>query len=366
MKKLNVSLSTPDCIKNLACSILEINSLNELDLITINDKNAIDKSYDKAFIDITEDWESYPQLLNNLSESGIAVGIVMNDNTFALRSSIQNVRKELIEKHLISSVISLTYKLFNDTGISITLMVFKRNNSSITFVDARDVYQPIDRTLNTLSKDCIQQIVSASNSTTNISCNVPYNEISTGYMLAPNYYINIEDIIKNCVTLESLTKNIICGLDIPAKELNDITSDTPTKYQYITPKNISSGKIQYTMTDEAIRYKIPYMKYIDDNYLNYKIPNNAVIITAMAGSPRCAIAKWSDDQTVIAVGNLYILELDETKVNPYYIKKYFESENGHKALSNCMIGMTVGNIKPDLLKKLHIPLISLEEQNKLI
>ena len=59
-----------------------------------------------------------------------------------------------------------------------------------------------------------------------------------------------------------------------------------------------------------------------------------------------------------------MIELDQTKVNPYFIKAYLESENGTIALSRVMVGATMPNIPIDGLKKIMVPCPDMETQNK--
>ncbi|MEI3196449.1 MAG: restriction endonuclease subunit S [Lachnospiraceae bacterium] len=67
----------------------------------------------------------------------------------------------------------------------------------------------------------------------------------------------------------------------------------------------------------------------------------------------------------MANGNLYVIELDEDKINPYFLKAYLESENGKAALSRVAVGATLLNLQVEGLKKVIIPLPDLESQKKI-
>ena len=56
-----------------------------------------------------------------------------------------------------------------------------------------------------------------------------------------------------------------------------------------------------------------------------------------------------DGQRILANGNLYIIELDESRANPYYIKAFFDSEQGIAALKSITVGATIPNIGVDTL-----------------
>ena len=72
-----------------------------------------------------------------------------------------------------------------------------------------------------------------------------------------------------------------------------------------------------------------------------------------------------EGQRILANGNLYIIELDETKANSYFIKAFFDSEQGHAVLKSITVGATIPNIGVDKLKKVEIPLPSMEEQERI-
>ena len=56
-----------------------------------------------------------------------------------------------------------------------------------------------------------------------------------------------------------------------------------------------------------------------------------------------------------------IIELDESRANPYYIKAFFDSEQGIAALKSITVGATIPNIGVDKLKNVMIPLPSMEK-----
>ena len=78
-----------------------------------------------------------------------------------------------------------------------------------------------------------------------------------------------------------------------------------------------------------------------------------------------AVAKVEPGQKILANGNLYIIEPDENRVNPYYVKAYFDSAQGIAVLKNISVGTTIPNIGVDKLKNIAIPLPSMEEQDRI-
>jgi type I restriction enzyme M protein len=111
--------------------------------------------------------------------------------------------------------------------------------------------------------------------------------------------------------------------------------------------------------------KLPYLSSIDPKYEKYCLKNNSLIISKNSYPYKIAVASVMEGQRILANGNLYIIELDEEKANPYYIKAFFDSEQGHAVLKSITVGATIPNIGVDKLRKVKIPLPPMEEQNRI-
>ena len=73
-----------------------------------------------------------------------------------------------------------------------------------------------------------------------------------------------------------------------------------------------------------------------------------------------AIASVKGENKILANGNLYVIELDEERINPYFLEAYLESENGKASLSRVAVGATLLNLPVEGLKKITIPLPDLK------
>ena len=135
-----------------------------------------------------------------------------------------------------------------------------------------------------------------------------------------------------------------------------MVSDSVTNMQYLMLANIQNG---------IIDDKLPYLSYIDPKYDRYCLKNNTLILSKNGFPYKVAVASVSEGQRILANGNLYIIELDEDKANPYYIKAFFDSEQGHAVLKSITVGAAMPNIGVDKLKKVEIPLPSMDEQSRI-
>mgnify|MGYP002511753700 CR=1 FL=1 len=82
-----------------------------------------------------------------------------------------------------------------------------------------------------------------------------------------------------------------------------------------------------------------------------------------------SIRKFICDFTLLASlyckGNLYVIELEVEKANPYLVKAYLESANGLNALSWVAVEPVIPDISVERLKRVMIPLPPMEVQNEL-
>ena len=88
----------------------------------------------------------------------------------------------------------------------------------------------------------------------------------------------------------------------------------------------------------------------------------SLVISKNVSPVKMAIASVKEGNKILANGNLYVIELDEDKINPYFLKAYLESENGKAALSRVAVGATLLNLPVEGLKKITIPLPDLKSQ----
>lgn len=137
-------------------------------------------------------------------------------------------------------------------------------------------------------------------------------------------------------------------------KLEELASEFPTDIQYLLLTGIQDG---------IISDKLPYLKRLDRRMEKYCIKDNSLIISKNGPSVKIAVASVRDGHRILASGNMYVIEVDEGKAKPYFLKAYLESEQGVKALSQVMVGTALPNIPVDNLRKLIIPLPPMEKQN---
>ncbi len=105
-------------------------------------------------------------MIHHATDDGM-VGTVMANGSMSVQGVGGKIREKIIEDDLLDAVISLPKELFFTTAIPVCLWILSKGKSEdeyrdrkdeTLFVDARDMYEEIDRTQNTLTDDHIQNI----------------------------------------------------------------------------------------------------------------------------------------------------------------------------------------------------------------
>lgn len=294
--------------------------------------------------------------LEKLSNNGRMAMVVANSCLYNGLDS--KIREYFVKNNYISAIIELPSNMFSETSISTSLIIFDKNNDgTIRFVNATKKFQK-GRRKNFFSEIDIFEIINQLGMDSNISISLNINEINKdGYQLNPLRYIKVEDTeFENGVEFESVIKDVFRGAPLKASELDEIASNYETEYQYMMLSNIKDG---------VVDKELPYITNIEDKYLKYCIKDKSFLVSKNGAPFKTAIAEVEEGRKILANGNLYVFELDEEKVNPYYVQAFFASDAGQKLLSKFVVGTAIPNLPLQDFKKAIIPLPDLETQNSI-
>lgn len=302
----------------------------------------------------SSDWLYNMLITEMLSKDGRAVGIMTNGSTWNMIDA--PIRQYFIENGLIECVIALPAKLFYNTSIATSMIVLSHGNKGVRLVDASEQFTAGRRT-NELSESDVDAIISMIETDSEKSFFVDNKTLSENdYVLNTNRYIIGADSSKEGIAFESIIKRITRGAPMNARQLDDLSSNIPTNMQYLMISNIQDGLIDSNL---------PYLSRVDKKNEKYCLSDRCLIMSKNGFPYKVAVAEVKNNQQIMANGNLYIIELDLEKVDPYYLAAFFSSENGTALLKSISVGATVPNIGVEQLKKLSIPLPSIEEQKKI-
>ena len=302
------------------------------------------------------DWFFIMKMLNMLSTQGTGIAIVSNGCLFKMTDI--EIRKYLVDTGYIEAIISLPEKIFAYSNVATSLIIFnKQHRDRVKFIDAGKLYTS-GRRVNLIN---VQQVlkeydsIKESDYTRFISVeSIKEND----YNLTPSRYFDSEIELINPTPLEDVILEMIRGYRITAEEIDkSITnSESEKSFKILNLSDINNGIIN----DELAMFEAD-PKSVE----KYILQDGDVIISAKSSKIKTAVAEIKGNEKVVASGNLLILRPDKNRINPYYLKLFFDSEKGNKILSSIQTGSVILSINTSQLKKINISLLNLDEQNKL-
>ena len=364
-------------IANIRASVLERDISSVLsDAMTYKAENKADKLFAnypflinvsdmenivKDFVDfpynikrVSADWVFNLKLVEQMKSGGKAVAIMKNGTTW--NSTDKKIREYFVENGLIEATVLLPAKLFPGTSIATTLVIFSHGNTNIKMIDAGENFTKEGRR-NILSDNDISDILDLLQKDGKNSITISIKEIAENdYIINASRYLEKAPEIKDGVAIAGIVKSITRGAQLRASDLDENKSDEPTDYRYIMLSNINDGGIYFTDNQ--------YLKDIQPNLKKFCVRNNSIVLTKTGSADfKSAVVQVAEDTEILATGNMFILEIDETKANPYYVQALFDSELGRALFKSIYVGSAIPTISLEKLRKLEIPLPSPEEQN---
>lgn len=300
------------------------------------------------------DWLFAEKCVELLSDNGKAVCIMTNGSTW--NQSDRKMREKFITAGYIETMIALPANIYSSTAVSTTLMVLSKGNKQVNLVDATEIFTP-SRRINLLTDNDISEILEAIGSSSSISCTVSNEEIAgNNYELYPKNYTEKQPDISNAVPFSEIISRITRGAQIKADELDALVCEKETGTRLLMLSDMTKG---------IISDKLRYINTLDKRLVKYCAADGAIILSKNGYPVKSAVTDISGDEKILVNGNLYIIELDKTKAEPYYIKAYFDSEQGQALLKSICVGVTIPNIPVEALKKLPIPMRPLKDQKRI-
>ena len=364
----NSYFASETCEEKRMIALMRSDLLEEDIVITSDNSLDLTGSFDKIFCDVpfgkkwkdynnsytmqtSADWLFVNNCANLLSDSGKAICIVTSGSLKNVSDKVE--REKLIDSGLIECVITLPDRIYEHTAIASALLIISKNNKKTTFVDASECYTP-QRRLKEISDKDIDDILSLiPNAATASIADIA----SKDYDLSLKNYKNNTSEKPGTVPFETLIKRITRGAQVKADELDLMVCEEPTDINLLMLSDMQEG---------YVNSQLPFISDMPERYLKYCAANNALILSKNGLPVRSAIVSVPDNKKILVNGNLYIIELDETQIDPYYIKAYFDSHEGQALLRNICVGVTIPNIPIEALKNLPIPLKSSKEQQKIV
>ena len=314
----------------------------------------------------SSEW-AYIRAMRKMMKKG-GKGIAFIRASLLYRESEQEFRKELLESGMLEGVVLLPEGVLLNTGIQIAMLVLSENNNRIKMVNAASYYEKIkfrnvltdterNRILD-LYFNGVANLEDGNHSDDYIEV-APRTIADNTYSFDPMRYVLDEKVcFTNARKLSEGTQDIFRGAQITSdkqKEMSNLGGKAPNAY-LLNLSNISNGYMDEALVEVHID-KI-------EKYKKYMLQEGDVIISARGTKISTAVAENIQDRNIIATGNLIVVRCNDT-LEPYYLKAFFDSDDGNLCLSVAQTGSMIFAITPKQLCELQYDAIDLEKQKRI-
>lgn len=295
--------------------------------------------------------------LQSVKPDGIVIALVPNGVLF---NNIDiDIRRYLIANNYIDTIISLPNGMLPFTNVGTSLIILKKNNKqshAVHMIDASKIYSE-QRRYKYFSQEDIAYIVALymEEKHTDNSLYISCEEIAQNdFYLGINRYSD-SSLINPC-SLSEVTRNIFRGYQINAKELDAISVDNEeSDYRIINISDIQA--------DGFVSYNLKSVKIDNTSKFNkYCVKDGDIIVTAKNTTIKSAIYRGHRDYKAILTGNLIAIRVNETKMDPYYLKAFIDSEQGQMTLKSVQTGTAIITLNPNSLKDMKVSVLSMDQQ----
>lgn len=303
-------------------------------------------------------WHYIWALLQQMKKWKTIVYAVPNSVLFSSARRDVAIRRYWVEQQLLQSVISLPPgMLLPYSAVSMSLLVVSHQNRAVRFIEASEMGTKSRKSV-VLSEEEIANIVHQLHDDTENSLLVSNDAViqqETCSWVPSKYITKQEDIVLNGVAFQSIIRKVKRGFHISSKTMADVESEEPTPYRYLKLQNVQPGEIVGTMS---------YLKELDKRGEKSLVYPGDIVMSRTAPFKAAVIPEMGTNK-VIASGNMFGIEINTQKFNPIYIMLYLNSPQGMRQLEARANGAVIKTISQGDLGEIQIPMIPLEEQQRI-
>lgn len=305
------------------------------------------------------------KILKLISDKGRAVIFLGQGFLFNEGHGLKEIRKKLIDGGFVEAVIELPAGVLQPFSmVNTVLLVLSKNNKSVRLIDASGFYENTRRGASALTTEAAKSIYQMIGEDSDKSRRIKVEEIKgKNYDLASRTYFLEEKItlggVEHYEKLSDLTEiKIMRGAQIKASELEELGSDENTGIYYTFAKDIK---------DNRLTFDLKALKEIDKKLEGISLKEGDVLLVmAMTETLKVACVEKLEGRKIIPASNIYIIRLNQKKIQPLYFKMLLETEQALQIFNAFCGSVTIKSISVDFLNKLQIPLPPLEVQNGLV
>lgn len=299
----------------------------------------------------SSEWIYVNKALNLLEKNGRI--ILVTTQTPLFKTGDRNLRKDLINNNLIEYVIEMPAGTYPNTLVNYSVVVFNNNkqDKNVKFINASECYI-YQENVKKVDIDKILTMIETNKDVKMINNSVISDN---DYMLLATKYITEENKskLKNSTKLSELKVEVTRGYQIFSK--SDLRENG--KYSIVTISDIDENG---NIIDNLGKFDT------DKEVEKFLLKENDILISTKGTRIKTCIINNLKNKNTIYHGNLSLIRVADERLNPVFLKLYLDSERGQLELKSIQTGTNIISINTSLLSNICIPLLSIEEQNKIV
>ncbi|WP_071120810.1 N-6 DNA methylase [Romboutsia timonensis] len=282
------------------------------------------------------------------------------------------IRRNLVNDDIIEGIISLP-PVYTTTSIPVAIMVLNKDKNEsmkekIFFIKGEDL-RTRDRRTTVLSEEQINKII---NLYTSKIEEEDFSRLVDTKEIAENNYNLI--VGKYIIDYTVVTEEGVINLDINKFESQNETINFKDIAKFERGMNLPKASEESTKTHKAITLSdVQDGELILDNLTDielndikriekYTVKKGDILLSCRGNAIKIAVVEDIPDN--IIVSNNFIKITPNYNINPYFIKEYLESPVGQYYLNLKQTGTTIKVLSATDLYDMKVPMLSIEEQNK--
>jgi type I restriction enzyme M protein len=296
------------------------------------------------------DW-AYARLVADTVARG-GRGVVVMTNGALANGSDARIRRYFLDHGLVEAVIALPAHILGKSDVS--LVVLGHDAGPVRMVDASDLGHE-GRRQSTLDEKAIACVIDRLSRDGDHSKLVDSCVLGDArYVLDPRRFLG--EILDDAVPFSSIVVSIGRGAALSAADLDTLSAEPDTHVRYLMASNIMGG---------LVAEDLPCLKVDDLKLDRYRLVDGDLVISKLGLPFKVAVAEVPAGETVLAVGNVFVVRLDPAKADPYFVAAYLSGHVGQNLLSRVSSGTNVPMLPISALRTLPVPDRPMDEQRGL-
>lgn len=170
---------------------------------------------------------------------------------------------------------------------------------------------------------------------------------------------------KNDLTFGSFCTSITRGIQLTKGQIESCLSDTPTGYRYFSLSDLNNS-----ISSEADISELPYFdpRPLKKEVDQFCVQNNKILLSKNDTPYKVDHITNTGDEKIIVNGNIYLITVDDEKIDPIALYLWLKSKEGLMMLRNAS-SITSGQMKwisVSQLKRMLVPEFTPDFQTDLL